>query len=139
MFVSTVSATIICSHPSVWAIVLGLSGRVSSSDNRNLYTYIYTYKYETKLPLGLFPLSTARTSTINLRKRAEMNLRRLEQFPESGRVIPEFPELPYREVLVTPFRFFYLVKGKTVWIVAVWHEARLPAEPASESSNPTQT
>jgi plasmid stabilization system protein ParE len=69
-------------------------------------------------------------AAINLRERAEMNLRRLEQFPESGRVIPEFPELPYREVLVTPFRFFYRVKGKTVWIAAVWHEAQLPEEPA---------
>jgi toxin ParE1/3/4 len=70
------------------------------------------------------------SAAINLRERAEKNLRRLEQFPESGRVIPEYPELPYREVLVTPFRFFYRVKGKTVWIAAVWHEAQLPSEPA---------
>lgn len=63
---------------------------------------------------------------VRLRKRAEEILRRLAKFPESGRVIPEFPELPHREVLVPPFRFFYRVKGKTVWIVAVWHSAQLP-------------
>ena len=44
------------------------------------------------------------------RQRAEEALRRLERFPESGRVVPEFPDLPYREVLVSPYRFFYRVK-----------------------------
>jgi len=61
-----------------------------------------------------------------LRKRAEKILRRLEKFPKSGRVIPEFPELPYREVIAPPYRFFYRVEGETVWIVAVWHSAQLP-------------
>lgn len=65
-------------------------------------------------------------AAVRLRKRVEVILRRLAKFPESGRVIPEFPELPHREVLVPPFRFFYRVKGKTVWIVAVWHSAQLP-------------
>ena len=63
---------------------------------------------------------------MRLRTRAEIVLRRLAKFPESGRIIPEFPELPYREVLVPPFRFFYRVKGETAWIVAVWHSAQLP-------------
>jgi plasmid stabilization system protein ParE len=30
----------------------------------------------------------------------------LERFPESGRRIPEFPDLPHREVLVGDYRFF---------------------------------
>ena len=64
-------------------------------------------------------------AALRLRKRAELVLRRLPEFTESGRVIPEFPELPYREVVVPPFRFFYLVKGRTVWIVAVWHSAQM--------------
>jgi toxin ParE1/3/4 len=64
-----------------------------------------------------------------LRQRAEEALRRLEQFPESGRVIPEFPELPYREVVVTPYRFFYRVKEPLVWVVTVWHGGQLPEEP----------
>jgi len=65
------------------------------------------------------------------RDRAEKKLRRLEDLPESGRIIPEFPELPYREVIVTPYRFFYRIKNDVVWIVAVWHGAQLPKEPAS--------
>ena len=63
------------------------------------------------------------------RRRAEKILRRLEAFPESGRVIPEFPDLPYREVVISPYRFFYRLKGDTVWIVAVWHGAQLPKNP----------
>jgi len=58
----------------------------------------------------------------NFRNQAEKILRRLEYFPESGRIIPEFPELPYREVIISPYRFFYKTKDDIVWIVAVWHE-----------------
>ncbi len=65
-----------------------------------------------------------------LRLRAERVLRRLSRYPNSGRLIPEFPELPYREVLIPPYRFFYRVERKTVWVVAVWHGAQLPDEPS---------
>lgn len=34
--------------------------------------------------------------------RAGKVLKRLEPFPESGRRIPEFPELSYREVIIDP-------------------------------------
>ena len=61
------------------------------------------------------------------REKVESVLRRLEKFPESGRSIPEFLDLPHREVIVKPYRFFYRIVGKTVWIVAVWHGAQLPA------------
>lgn len=65
-------------------------------------------------------------------ERAEKSLRRLTRFPKSGRPLPEFPDLPFREVIVTPYRFFYRVKHDTVWIVAVWHGAQLPREPSVE-------
>ncbi len=39
------------------------------------------------------------------------------------------PYPPFREIIVSPYRFFYREKGKTVWIVAVWHGAQLPEEP----------
>jgi toxin ParE1/3/4 len=68
----------------------------------------------------------------NLRLKAERTLRRLSRYPKSGRLIPEFPDLPYREVIVPPYRFFYRVEAEVVWIVAVWHAAQLPEEPASE-------
>jgi toxin ParE1/3/4 len=70
------------------------------------------------------------TAALRFRQRAGRVLRRLEKFPESGRLIPEFPDLPYREVIVAPYRFFYRVQGPTVWVVAVWHGAQLPEEPA---------
>jgi toxin ParE1/3/4 len=71
------------------------------------------------------------SAATNLRNRAEKILRRLEDFPESGRIIPEFPELPYREVIISPYRFFYKIKDDVVWIVAVWHGAQLPKTPSS--------
>ena len=64
-----------------------------------------------------------------LRQRAEDTLRRLGQFPESGRIIPEFPDLPYREVVARSYRFFHRIKGSTVWVVAARHGARLPKMP----------
>lgn len=69
-------------------------------------------------------------AALRFRKRAEAVLRRLEKFPESGRVIPEFPDLPYRELIVAPYRFFYRTEGKVVWVVAVWHGAQLPHKPS---------
>ena len=63
---------------------------------------------------------------------AEESLTRLQDFPESGRVVPEFPDLPYREVIAKPYRFFYRVKEDAVWIVGVWHDAQLPEEPTDE-------
>ena len=65
------------------------------------------------------------------RERAEAVLRRLEDFPESGRVVPEFPDLPYREVVISPYRFFYRIKENVIWIVAVWHGGQLPEKPRS--------
>jgi toxin ParE1/3/4 len=69
------------------------------------------------------------SAAFTFRQKAWETLSRLERFPESGRILPEFPDLPYREVIVTPYRFFYRVKGETVWIVAVWHGAQLPGLP----------
>jgi toxin ParE1/3/4 len=83
----------------------------------------------------LFAISYIRqdnpSAATRFRDRAEKTLRRLEDLPESGRIVPEFPELPYREVIVPPYRFFYRIKNDVVWVVAVWHGAQLPMEPAS--------
>ena len=66
---------------------------------------------------------------LRFRKKAERVLRRLSRYPESGRLIPEFPDLPFREVIVAPYRFFYRREGKIIWVVACWHGAQLPVEP----------
>jgi plasmid stabilization system protein ParE len=68
-------------------------------------------------------------AAVGFRHKAEKALARLGKFPQSGRILPEFPDLPFREVIVTPYRFFYRVKGKNVWVVAVWHGAQLPGKP----------
>ncbi len=69
------------------------------------------------------------SAAVAFRKNAEKAISRLKRFPESGRSIPEFPDLPFREVIVHPYRFFYRIKDETVWIVATWHCAQLPHEP----------
>lgn len=69
------------------------------------------------------------SAAVNFRNRTEKILQRLEDFPESGIIIPEFPDLPYRQVIILPYRFFYKIKDDVVWIVAVWHETQLPKEP----------
>jgi len=68
-------------------------------------------------------------AAVSFRKRADQILSRLKKFPESGRMIPEFPELPYREIILKPYRFFYKVKDNNVWVVAVWYSAQIPNEP----------
>jgi plasmid stabilization system protein ParE len=73
------------------------------------------------------------SAAVSFRKKAEKTLSRLKKFSESGRLIPELSDLPFREVIVRQYRFFYKVKGEAVWIVAVWHSAQLPEDPESEN------
>jgi toxin ParE1/3/4 len=68
-------------------------------------------------------------AAVAFRHKAEKVLSRLQKFPQSGRALPEFPDLPFREVVVAPYRFFYRLKEKTIWIVAVWHGAQIAEEP----------
>jgi toxin ParE1/3/4 len=62
-------------------------------------------------------------------QRAEKALKRLERFPASGAVVAEFPDLPYREAYVKPYRFFYTIREKAVWVVAAWHGGQIPNDP----------
>jgi toxin ParE1/3/4 len=50
---------------------------------------------------------------------------RLAALPESGRVVPEFPALGYREIIVSSYRVLYRLADNTVWITAVVHGRRL--------------
>jgi toxin ParE1/3/4 len=74
------------------------------------------------------------TAAVAFRDKAEKVLSRLQKYPQSGRALPEFPDLPFREVIVAPYRFFYRIKGRIIWIVAVWHGAQLPEEPHEAES-----
>lgn len=73
------------------------------------------------------------SAAVSFRRKAEKILSRLQDSPESGRTLPEFPDSHYREVIVPPYRFFYRVKKNTVWIVAVWHGAQLPGSPETST------
>lgn len=50
---------------------------------------------------------------------------RLAQFPNSGRVPPEMPDLPYREIVVAPCRIFYRVYEKGITIIYVMRGEQL--------------
>jgi toxin ParE1/3/4 len=60
---------------------------------------------------------------------------RLRTFPESGRVVPEFPASDLREVLIGDYRVIYrfLKTKQTVQVLAVYHGARLLDETAPEN------
>ena len=49
---------------------------------------------------------------------------RLLQFPEAGRVVPEFAQPSLRELIVRPYRLVYRVHGDAIEIVTVFHAAR---------------
>ena len=68
-------------------------------------------------------------AALTFRRRAEQVLRRLIRYPESDRLIPEFSDLPFREAVVRPYRFFYRGEAKAVWVVAVSRGAQVPEEP----------
>ncbi len=48
---------------------------------------------------------------------------RLQQFPLSGRVIPEINAPDCREVIYGAYRIMYRVEGEEVWITGVVHGA----------------
>jgi plasmid stabilization system protein ParE len=72
------------------------------------------------------------SAAVSFRQKAEKILLRLRDYPESGRSLPEFPDIHYREVIVTPYRFFYKTKDDVIWIIDVWHGAQIPEYPTGE-------
>jgi len=50
---------------------------------------------------------------------------RLDDFPESGRIVPEFGIVNLREVIYSPFRIVYRLDKNRVRIVRVWRSERL--------------
>jgi len=50
---------------------------------------------------------------------------RLADFPESGRIVPEFGIVNLRETIYPPFRIVYRLDGNKVKIVRVWRSERL--------------
>jgi plasmid stabilization system protein ParE len=50
---------------------------------------------------------------------------RIADFPESGRIVPEFNIENLREIIFPPFRIVYRLDGNKIKIVRVWRSERL--------------
>ena len=61
----------------------------------------------------------------HLVERVFKSVERLEQFPRSGKCPSEWPQSPYREVVVSPCRVFYRIEGDTVYLLHVMRAERL--------------
>ncbi len=57
----------------------------------------------------------------------------LQEFPESGRHLPEFPNIPHRELIVGHYRVIYRYDNKNnrVNIITIVHGSRLLKEDVS--------
>jgi len=66
------------------------------------------------------------TAAKKLVKKIKTKVSRLGQFPNSGRIVPEYPASGLREVIVDDYRIIYRVlpNKSTVQILAVRHGAR---------------
>jgi plasmid stabilization system protein ParE len=53
-----------------------------------------------------------------------VHVERLADFPESGRVVPEFGLAQLREIIHPPFRIVYRVDAERVRVVRVWRSER---------------
>lgn len=57
---------------------------------------------------------------------------RLEQFPRSGRVVPEFKRPNLREVLHRNYRIVYRLRDDSVEIITVFRSAKLLSVPEEQ-------
>ena len=53
------------------------------------------------------------------------SVERLGDFPESGRIVPEFGVSHLREIIMPPFRIIYRLDKTQVRVVRVWRSERL--------------
>jgi plasmid stabilization system protein ParE len=60
-------------------------------------------------------------AAVALCRDAEAALRDPATLVESGAALPEFPGIPFREIVLASYRFFFRTEGQTVWIGGVWN------------------
>ncbi len=60
-----------------------------------------------------------------LMKEIIAQVERLADFPESGRIAPEFNIENLREIIFAPFRIVYRLDGNKIKIVRVWRSERM--------------
>ncbi len=51
-------------------------------------------------------------------------LKRLPQFPKSGRIIPEVKDFSLREIIASPYRLMYRLEAKKIVILRILHGRR---------------
>ncbi len=61
----------------------------------------------------------------NLLNRMIALIERLNDFPESGRVVPEFKMANLREIIHPPFQIVYRLDANKIKVVRVWRSERL--------------
>ena len=83
----------------------------ADSDLENIVTYIARHNSQAAARVGYALIA-----------RAEL----LTQFPEMGRVVPEFGQSNLREIVYNSYRIIYRVKStdQLIEIVRFWHAAR---------------
>ncbi|NRP95451.1 Toxin RelE2 [Marinobacterium sp. xm-g-59] len=65
-----------------------------------------------------------RAAAKQLVQRILSSVRRLEQYPESGRRLPELPLQNYREVIIPPSRIVYRIEKENVFVIRVIRQER---------------
>ena len=55
-------------------------------------------------------------------------IEQLEQFPLSGRQVPEFDQPSLRELIQPPYRIVYRLVGSAVQVLRIWRSERLLPE-----------
>jgi len=91
-----------------YQVILSVPAR---SDIQNIVHYISLDDREQARRFGMFLIQQARS---------------LGQFPERGRVVPEFEDKSIREIIVKDYRVVYRVDRdkRTIEIVRFWHTGR---------------
>lgn len=69
------------------------------------------------------------SAALRFEQEVEQAFERVGRHPDLGHYIPEHPAAPYKEIIVWSHRFFCRVVNQTIWVVGVWHGARIAAEP----------
>jgi toxin ParE1/3/4 len=64
------------------------------------------------------------TAARRLAQRIRDAVKRVQQHPESGRVVPELAISVYREVIVSSYRIIYTVRDSALVVLRVWHGKR---------------
>ncbi len=68
-----------------------------------------------------------------VRRRITTRISQLRDFPELGRVVPEWSERNLRELIIPPYRIPYQIVNDTVFILNIYHaRAALPDDEQEE-------